>query len=49
MKQSPEIGDRINDKSEPPDERTVRDWIGPKSFKRKRSIIAVPLSSGQAR
>ena len=33
MKQSLEIGDRINDTSEPPDERTVRDWIGPKSFK----------------
>ncbi|MBN3759273.1 DUF3788 domain-containing protein [Burkholderia sp. Ac-20365] len=33
MNQSPEIGDRINDKSAPPDEQAVRDWIGPKSFK----------------
>ncbi|MFP3555493.1 DUF3788 domain-containing protein [Paraburkholderia sp. SIMBA_049] len=33
MKQSPEIGDRINDKSAAPDEHTVRDWIGPKAFK----------------
>jgi len=29
----PGIGDRINDKSAPPDESAVRDWIGPKAFK----------------
>lgn len=33
MEQSPQIGDRITDKSAPPDDRTVRDWIGPKAFK----------------
>jgi hypothetical protein len=32
MKQSPQIGDRITDKSAPPDERTVRSWIGPEAF-----------------
>lgn len=32
MEQSPEIGDRITDKSAPPDESTVRDWIGPEAF-----------------
>jgi len=34
MKQPPQIGDGITDKSSPPDERTVRDWIGPEAFKR---------------
>ncbi|PTR34097.1 uncharacterized protein DUF3788 [Luteibacter sp. OK325] len=29
----PAIGDRINDKSAPPDENTVRDWIGAKGFR----------------
>ena len=33
MKQAPQIGDRITDKSAPPDERAVRDWIGPAAFK----------------
>jgi hypothetical protein len=33
MEHLPEIGDRIADKSAPPDENTVRDWIGPKAFK----------------
>ena len=33
MKQSPEIGDRIADKSAPPDERTIRSWLGPEAFK----------------
>jgi len=33
MKQSPEIGERITDKSAPPDERTVRDWMGREGFK----------------
>jgi Protein of unknown function (DUF3788) len=33
MKQSPEIGERITDKSTPPDERTVRDWMGREAFK----------------
>ncbi|MEX3638281.1 DUF3788 domain-containing protein [Paraburkholderia sp. BR14320] len=32
MKQAPQIGDRITDKSAPPDERIVRDWIGPDAF-----------------
>ncbi|WP_448095950.1 DUF3788 domain-containing protein [Luteibacter yeojuensis] len=27
------IGDRIGDKSAPPDEQTVRDWFGPHAFK----------------
>ncbi|AOB29714.1 hypothetical protein AKI39_01980 [Bordetella sp. H567] len=31
--QSPAIGDRIADKSAPPDEPAVRDWIGPAAFK----------------
>lgn len=30
---SPEIGDRISDKSAPPDEDTVRDWIGPGAYR----------------
>jgi hypothetical protein len=33
MEQSPQIGDRITDKSAPPDDKTVRDWIGPDAFK----------------
>jgi hypothetical protein len=33
MEQPPQIGDRISDKSALPDDRTVRDWIGPKAFK----------------
>jgi hypothetical protein len=32
VERSPEIGDRITDKSASPDESTVRDWIGPKAF-----------------
>lgn len=32
MEQSPQIGDRISDKSAPPDEAAVRHWIGPKAF-----------------
>ncbi|WP_433964326.1 DUF3788 family protein [Tunturiibacter gelidiferens] len=28
----PQIGDRITDKSAPPDEGGVRDWIGPQAF-----------------
>src|SRR3954447_22468553 len=32
MEQSPQIGDRITDKSASPDDSTVRDWIGPKAF-----------------
>jgi hypothetical protein len=30
--QAPQIGDRITDKSAPPDEGGVRDWIGPRAF-----------------
>ena len=33
MEQSPQIGDRITDKSAPPDDATVRDWIGPEASK----------------
>lgn len=33
MEQSPQIGDRIADKSAPPDDATVRRWIGPAAFK----------------
>lgn len=33
MEQAPQIGDRIANKSAPPDERTIHDWIGPKAFK----------------
>lgn len=33
MKQTPEIGDRIADKSAPPDEHAVRSWIGKDAFK----------------
>jgi hypothetical protein len=33
MNQSAQIGDRIADKSAPPDERAVRAWIGPEAFK----------------
>jgi len=32
MEQSPQIGDRIADKSAPPDESNVRDWIGRAAF-----------------
>lgn len=32
MEQSHQIGDRITDKSAPPDEGSVRDWIGPRAF-----------------
>lgn len=32
MEQSPQIGDRITDKSAPPDESTIRDWMGPEAF-----------------
>jgi hypothetical protein len=33
MKESPDIGDRITDKSAPPDEQTLRNWMGAKAFK----------------
>lgn len=32
MELSPQIGDRISDKSAPPDDSAVRDWIGSKAF-----------------
>ncbi|MGY3076907.1 hypothetical protein ACVWZZ_003278 [Bradyrhizobium sp. LM6.10] len=32
MEQSAKIGDRVTGKSAPPDDDTVRDWIGPKAF-----------------
>ncbi|CDX11656.1 hypothetical protein MPL3356_110088 [Mesorhizobium plurifarium] len=30
----PQIGDRITDKSAPPDDGAVREWIGPETFER---------------
>lgn len=39
MEHSPEIGDRLNDKSTPPDESVVRDWIGPKAFKHWTELL----------
>ena len=33
MEHSPRIGDRITDRSAPPDEKKVSDWIGPAAFK----------------
>lgn len=33
MEHSAEIGDRISDKSAPPDENTIRGWIGLTAFK----------------
>jgi hypothetical protein len=32
MEHSPKIGDRITDKSTPPDESKVRDWMGREAF-----------------
>jgi hypothetical protein len=32
MEQSPKIGDRITEKSVPPDESKVRDWMGREAF-----------------
>jgi len=32
MRQSPKIGERLTDKSEPPDDTRIRDWIGPDAF-----------------
>lgn len=32
MEQSPQIGDRITDKSATPDDRNIRDWLGPEAF-----------------
>jgi len=32
VNQSAQIGDRIADKSSQPDERTVREWMGPEAF-----------------
>lgn len=38
MKQVHQIGDRITDPSIPPDEDTVRAWLGPKAFKHWRDL-----------
>jgi Protein of unknown function (DUF3788) len=38
MEKSPQIGDRITDKSTSPDDSTVRDWIGPGTFKHWASL-----------
>ena len=32
IEQAPQIGDRMTDDSAPPDEGSVRDWIGPQAF-----------------
>ena len=32
MDHSPQIGDRLKDKSTPPDDAAIRDWIGPDAF-----------------
>ncbi|MEO9298458.1 DUF3788 domain-containing protein [Devosia alba] len=32
MEQSPQVGDRLADKSAPPSSETVRDWTGPEAF-----------------
>ena len=32
MRQSPQIGERITDRSAPPEEGDVRDWIGPRAY-----------------
>lgn len=33
MEQSPQIGDRIADRSAAPGDQTIRDWMGPEGFK----------------
>ncbi|MBI1290250.1 DUF3788 family protein [bacterium] len=33
MEHSPQAGSRITDKSAPPDDMAIRDWIGPDAFK----------------
>lgn len=33
MPAPPQLGDRINDKSAPPDEHMIRNWMGPQAFK----------------
>ncbi|MCK1427197.1 DUF3788 domain-containing protein [Bradyrhizobium sp. 87] len=38
MEKSPQIGDRIIDKSASPDDSTARDWIGPGTFKHWASL-----------
>ncbi|MEY8170205.1 DUF3788 domain-containing protein [Burkholderia multivorans] len=38
MKQVHQIGDRITDRAAPPDEDTVRQWLGPKAFKHWREL-----------
>jgi integrase len=45
MKQFNHIGDRIADKSSQPDERTVRDWMGPAAFEHYRSDQQASLPS----
>ncbi|MGV0910571.1 DUF3788 domain-containing protein [Martelella sp. FOR1707] len=32
MNQSPGIGDRLTDRSAPPDDIAIRDWIGPEAY-----------------
>lgn len=33
MENSPQVGNRFTDKSAPPDDAAIRDWIGPDAFK----------------
>ncbi|MBT2188208.1 DUF3788 domain-containing protein [Sphingobium nicotianae] len=32
MDHSPQVGDRLTDKSAPPDDAMIRDWLGPAAF-----------------
>ncbi|UIJ71127.1 DUF3788 domain-containing protein [Aurantimonas sp. HBX-1] len=32
MDQAPHIGERLTDKSAPPDDATIQDWVGPEAF-----------------
>ncbi|HZF46020.1 MAG TPA: DUF3788 family protein, partial [Sphingomonadaceae bacterium] len=38
MENSPQAGSRITDKSAPPDDRIIRDWIGSDAFKQWGSL-----------
>ena len=38
MEQSPQTGDRITDNSAPPDDNTIREWIGPEAFECWREL-----------
>ena len=40
MTQPPQIGDRMNDKTAPPDDRAVREWIGSEASQRWTELRA---------